>query len=120
MRFEFEEFLHVSGNLSPEEQAEITKLLQASMKGAKQNIIGEKRREIAEGFIKLLEPERMKRLEEEISALHIIKDESRFRTQLLTMLCESFIGGVVSAQDMLMKMDEHEAQKAKKDTPEKS
>jgi len=99
MEFKFEEFLHVSSELSPEEQEEVKKLLQATMKGAKQNIIGEKRREIAEGFVKLLDPERKKRLEEEIAVLHTVKDDARFRTQILTLLFEAFLGGFMFGQE---------------------
>jgi hypothetical protein len=44
MEFKFEEFLHVSGNLSAEQQEEVKKLLQNAMKGSKQNIIGENRK----------------------------------------------------------------------------
>src|SRR6266853_234535 len=103
MEFKFEEFIHVSSSLSPEQQEEMKALMRKTMMGAKQNTIGEKRREMAENFFNMLEPERKKKLEEEISALHITKDEGRFRVQLLLLLGEAFVGGVVFGQAVLQK-----------------
>ena len=100
MEFKFEEFMHVKSGLSQEEQEEIKRLLQNAMKGSKQNIIGEKRKEIAEGFLRLLEPERSNRLEVEIASLHGTKDEARFRVQILCKLFEAFLGGLISGQEL--------------------
>lgn len=109
MEFKFEEFFHVSGKLSAKEVEEAKALLLKTVTGAKQNIIGEKRRELAEGFFNLVDPDRKKRLEEEIAALHVTKDEGRFRVQLLLMLFEAFYSGTLFEQGV---------QELKKEAPE--
>jgi hypothetical protein len=61
MEFKFEKFLHVDPKLSAEEQAEVKAKLLKVMTGAKQQLIGEGRRELAEQFFNVLEPERRKK-----------------------------------------------------------
>src|SRR5713101_7563795 len=79
MEFRFEEFTAFDPSLSAEELAEAKAAMLKFVAGAKQQWIGDKRREMAETFFNLLEPARKKKLDEEISALHITKDEARFR-----------------------------------------
>ena len=69
--------------------------------GSEQNFLGETRRELAEEFLNFIEAGRRKKLEEEISSLHIIKDEGRFRIQLLLMLFEAFFSGATYGRDDL-------------------
>ncbi|HWY42640.1 MAG TPA: hypothetical protein VNX66_04040 [Candidatus Sulfotelmatobacter sp.] len=103
MEFKFEEFTFIDPKLSAEEQAEVKAGMLKVMTGAKQQLIGDKRREMAENFVNMLEPERKKKLEEEISALHTTKDEARFRVQVLLLLSEAFVGGVAYGQSVLKK-----------------
>lgn len=63
--------------------------------GAQQKYVGELKHVAAEEFWAKLSPETKRRLEEEISALHIIKDEKRFRVRLLLLLYEAFINGII-------------------------
>ena len=100
MDFKLEQFMWVDPKLSLELQAEVTENLLRVSQGAAQNFVGEKRREMADGFLEVLEPDRRKKLEEQISTLHSIKDEARFKTQLLLLLVEAFYGGVVLGRDL--------------------
>jgi hypothetical protein len=66
--------------------------------GAKQKYVGEVKQVAAEEFWVKLSPETKGRLEEEISSLHTIKDEKRFRVRFLLLLYEAFINGKIFEQ----------------------
>ena len=95
MDFKFERFLHVDSSLSAEQQEKVRQMLLKVTRGAEQQLLGDKRREFAEGFFNLIHPDRRQTLAEEISALHSTKDESRFRTQIALLLCEAFYSGIL-------------------------
>jgi len=65
------------------------------VRGAEQQLLGDKRREFAEEFFNLIHPDRRQTLAGEISALHSTKDESRFRAQIALLLCEAFYSGIL-------------------------
>jgi hypothetical protein len=97
MEFKFEEFMNSYPELrklSAEKQAEIKAKWLKFAPGAEQQAIGWKRRAGAEAFLKLLKPEYKKELEKEISSLHLIKNEARFRVQILRLLGQVLYGGV--------------------------
>ena len=95
MDFKFERFLHVDSSLSAEQQEKVRLMLLKVTRGVEQQLLGDKRREFAEGFFNLIHPDRRQTLTEEISALHSTKDESRFRTQIALLLCEAFYSGIL-------------------------
>lgn len=100
MVFKLQQFMWVDPKLSPELKAQVIENLQRVSQGAAQNFIGQKRRELADGFLQVLDVDRRKQLEEQIATLHGIKDAARFKTQLLLLLVEAFYGGVVIGRDL--------------------
>lgn len=95
MEFRFEEKgFWVDPSLSEEQREEVTKGMRRVLEGAKQNFVGEKRREMAEGFLEAINPERRQKLEADIAALHTTKDEARFRIQVVLLLVDAFVGGM--------------------------
>lgn len=94
-----QQFLWVDPKLPADQQSQVKEKLVQASQGASQNLIGDKRREIANSFLEILDPERRKRLEEQISTLHGIKDDARFRVQLILLLIDAFHGGVLCGQE---------------------
>lgn len=99
MKFKIEKFLHVSNDLSPEKQAEVARLLEEKMVGGIQNLTGTLRDQISSDFLAIFHPERVKQLEEDMKRLHSIKGYKKFRAELVLMMMDVFIGGLMSDDD---------------------
>jgi hypothetical protein len=89
-------------DISEEQKAEALKALDEYLLGAGQKMVGEGRREAVDKFTKLLDslnPERLRKLEQEIKSLHGMDKFERFRTQFFLILMDTFQGGMFFAVD---------------------
>ena len=88
--------------LSEEEKAAAAQALEEYFVGAEQKMIGEGREEAVRKFVELLDsqnPERLKKLEEQIKSLHGMEKFQRFRVQVFLILLDTFQGGMHFALD---------------------
>jgi len=101
MKFDME-MSHIIFNpdSSDEEKKAARQAFEEYMKGMKQHERGKSRQEVAEAFTKLIHPERVKKLEEQIAGLQTIKSEDKFRAEVILLLADAFQGGLMWGMDL--------------------
>jgi hypothetical protein len=90
----------IDPNLSEEDRAEVMKMMDKYFVGVEQQAIGQGRKELVDKFVSFLNsssPEPVKRVEDEIKALHSIQKAEKFRTQAYMLLIDAFQSGMYFA-----------------------
>ena len=93
MEFKFRMDTLFKSGLSAEERAEAEKALELHMKGVKQQMIGDARKDVADKFLALINPKVVPQVEAEISKLQAIQNPDKFRHTALGLLAEAYFGG---------------------------
>ena len=94
MKFELE-MSHIV--LSPDASAkkrEAMRSFEEHFKGMWQHEMGKARKQVADAFIKLVHPDRIGLVEEQIAALQSVKNPAKFRTEVILLLADAFQGGL--------------------------
>jgi len=81
-------------DLTDEQKKEAMRGMEEYTKGMKQHEIGKARQQVADAFTKLIHPERVEKLEEQIATLQTIKNPKKFRAEVMLLLADAFQGGL--------------------------
>ena len=82
-------------DLTDEQKQEALAAFNKHFTGLRQQNTGEMRREFTDEFLKLLRPDSVKALEDQIQSLQGITNPEKLRTSVIMLMAEAFEGGLM-------------------------